>query len=319
MKEFILTTHADHNPLVTALRDDGVDVRRVNWKQPLPDLMGCMAFYGNLFDEIKDWAGLAKLKAQLRQHNVPYVFWNRDAPWNTGMKLMNRLAMQWLKPVDIYLAHSMQNCEWFGGEEHYFPNAAQPDYYLDTDLRQLRDESRYRYDVAFFGSFGNSKDYNAIKRHRFLTALENCLKRSIPEIRFEVIDTSRQPLSFVEQLAFIRASKISINIGAMCDLPSSPSWGLAERVFGIPAAGGLVISDARKHLAESSLQDIIPTFDSPQSCAVLIGSLLKDWVVLRNLADAQHDAIIARHTYRLRARELVRILNEYRFSMKVRA
>ena len=118
------------------------------------------------------------------------------------------------------------------------------------------------------------------------------------------------------QLELIRTSKINLNVGAMCDLPGNPSWGLPERVFGIPAAGGLVISDVRKHLADSFSPDIVPVFDSPQTCAALIERLLGDWTVQRNLAEKQHHEVIARHTYWQRARTLVDDLQRYQTSAR---
>lgn len=311
MKEFILTTHADHTPLVTALRDDGVDVRRVNWKQPLPDLMGCKAFYGNLFDEIKDWFGLSRCVRQLKASKVPYLFWNRDAPWNTGIKRRNLLALKLLKPVDIYLAHSLQDKDLFGGEAHYFPNAAQPAYYQSTDMQVLRDESLYMHDVSYFGSFSNPKDRNARLRASFLSALEAELNQRRLNIRFRAIDTAKQPMDLEEQLGLIRTSKINLNVGAMCDQSSNPSWGLPERIFGIPAAGGLVISDARKHLSDTFSEGCIPTFDSPEACAILIDNLLSNWEMLRSQAEKQRLEVMAHHTYRHRARHLLELLEGY--------
>lgn len=317
MTGFILTTHADRNPLVAALRAEGVDVRRIQWEGALPKLEGCQAFYGNLFDEIKDWSGLIRVKRQLGNSNVPYVFWNRDAPWNTGIKFRNTTALKLIKPIDIYLTHSLQEKERFGGECHYFPNAATPAYYDDTDLVALLDESIYEYDVAFFGSFGNRKDRNAKLRKEFLDELSGLLKLHRLDIRFLRIDTSQQYLGLDQQISLIRSSKINLNLGAMCDLPGNPTWGLPERVFGIPAAGGLVISDARKHLADSFSEGVVPAFDSPQTCANLITSLLSDWNWQRTLAKKQHDEVMARHTYQQRAHTLLDCLQRYHAIAKV--
>lgn len=311
MSEFILTTHADHNPLIVALREVGVDVRRVEWKAPLPDLERCIAFYGNLFDEIKDWSGLLRLARKLRASSVPYVFWNRDAPWNTGIKHRNLWALKIIKPIDIYLAHSLQNKEWFGSETHYFPNAAQQTYYKETDLQALRDESSYDYDVSYFGSFGNRKDRNARLRAEFLDRLRHQLRHSRPDLRVLTIDTAKTPLTLNEQINLIRSSKINLNIGAMCDLPGAPSWGLPERVFGIPGAGGLVISDARKHLPETFPGNSIPTFDSPEACSKLILRLLLDWAEMRRMAEKQHLQVVTRHTYQQRAHFLMKLLAAY--------
>lgn len=312
MSAFIYTTHASHNPLIQALKEQGVVVRRINFSDTLDDLPQCLAFYGNLFDEIKHWRKLAALKQQLRSHGVPYVFWNRDAPWNTGMKLKNRFAMQWLKPVDIYLAHSLQNHEWFGGQPHYFPNAAQPVYYEDTNLKALRDESIYQYDVSFFGSFGNAKDRNARERLVFLTALESRLKDVMPGVCFKVIDTASTPLSINEQLVLIRSTKINLNYGAMCDLPGNLSWGLPERVFGIPAAGGFMLTDERKSIPLTFSPETCATFSSLEMCVEQIRQTLSDFNVMRFEAEALHREILESHTYRQRARQLIALLHAYR-------
>lgn len=316
MTGFILTTHADHNPLVAALRKNGIDVRGVSWKQPLPDLTGCWAFYGNLFDEIKDWSGLSKRKRELKEAGVPYVFWNRDAPWNTGIKLRNLWALKLLKPVDIYLSHSLQGKEWFGGEAHYFPNAAQPVYYSDTNLEILRVESSYQYDVSYFGSIGNRKDRNARLRAEFLDAFQAKLSQRISNLRLLAVDTSKQTLSLKEQLRLIRTSKINLNVGAMCDLPGNASWGLPERIFGIPAAGGFLISDIRKHFSDTFSGGSVPVFDGVGACADLIEALLSDWKGLRTQAENQHLQVLGQHTYRHRAQHLVELLTKYRTNTK---
>lgn len=306
----LCTNHTPNNPLLRALDEQAVEIEYMAWDRVKErrDWSGVSAFYGNLFDEIKSPLALLAVKRRLGQAGIPYVFWNRDAPWNTGMKITRRLALQWIKPVDIYLAHSMQNQEWFGGEAHYFPNAAQPEYYATTDMEALRVESTYAYDVSFFGSFENQRDQNARNRRAFLDALEHQLQQSAPGVRFKAVDTSRQGLSLSDQLALIRSAKINLNFGAMCDLPGHPSWGVPERVFGIPAAGGLVLSDARKHLEISFPASVVPVFDSPVSCAEKIIELLKSFERIRMLAEAQHHHVLEQHTYRHRAQQLLKIL-----------
>lgn len=308
----ILTTHASHNPLLQALVAQGLEVRQVTFGATLTDLRACMGFYGNLFDEIKHWPKLANLKHQLRAQGVPYVFWNRDAPWNTGMKFGNRLAMQWLKPVDIYLAHSMQTHRWFGGEAHYFPNAAQPAYCADTNLQALRNESTYRYEVSFFGSFGNAKDINARARLRFLNTLDDLLKAAQPTIRFKAINTAIESLSLSEQLALIRTSKINLNFAAMCDLPGNPSWGLPERVFGIPAAGGYLMTDDRPSIPNTFPTGLCDTFATPEECAHKIALALANFPLTRKRAEQLHHNILGAHTYSHRARTLIDLLERYR-------
>lgn len=306
----ILTSHTLENPLLCSLEDVGIRIEYVNIDKAIDtqSWIDVLAYYGNIFDEIKDWPSLIKLKKKLNAHNVPYVFWNRDAPWNVGMKLHNRIAMRLIKPVDIYLTHSMQGAQDFGGVVHYFPNAAQPAFCQGTDLSALRDASTYQYDVSFFGSFGNRKDRNARERQRFLETLGSLLNQAMPDIRFKAIDTSATLLTIEEQLALIRTTKINLNYVAMCDLPGNPSWGLPERLFGIPAAGGIVISDERKHLADTFPPEAVLTFDGPQASAQLIIELLDKFDRIRALAEVQHHCVLEQHTYRHRAQHLLDIL-----------
>lgn len=309
----LCTTHSQNNPLLKALGKCAVEVEYLGWDEVCQrkEWFGVNAFYGNLFDEIKTPLDLLGLKRRLARAGVPYVFWNRDAPWNTGMKLKSRLAMQWIKPVDIYLTHSMQNFEWFGGEAHYFPNAAQPEYYETTDVASLNNESTYCYDVSFFGSCGGQRDRNARNRHAFLVAVRHQLQRKAPSVRFLEIDTSKQALSLSDQLALIRSTKINLNFGAMCDLPGNSSWGVPERVFGIPAAGGLVISDTRKHLEITFSAGVVPVFDGPEACVQQILELLRNFDQMRALAKTQYQHVLERHTYRQRAEQLLQILQNY--------
>lgn len=309
----IVTTHDQHNPLLIALESLNVQIEFIKWNEALSksNWTGISGFYGNLFDEIKDWTGLHKLKLALTHAGVPYVFWNRDAPWNVGMKLHNRIAMRIWKPADIYLAHSMQGAQDFGGDAYYFPNAAQPAYYRDTNLQTLSDELTYKYDVSFFGSLGNGKDRNARARHQFLATLEYKLKERMPNIRFKVTDTSVKSLSFDEQLALIRTTKINLNYGAMCDLPNNPSWGLPERAFGIPAAGGFLLTDDRKSIPLTFSQGACTTFTSVETCVHTIMESLADFYTLRQKSELLHCQVLESHTYRQRALQLVGLLQDY--------
>lgn len=309
MNGFILTTHDDHNPLLQALRAEGVDVRSTRWADISPqDLIGCRAFYGNLFDEVKHWRLFISKRRLLRQAAVPYVFWNRDAPWNVGIKRTNHWFLKQLKPVDIYLAHSLQGAADFGGEAFDFPNAAQPVYYETTNFHALNDESSYRYDVSFYGSAALGKDRNSRERYHFLTALQDRLQLARPDIRLKVVNTADAPMSVADQLGLIRTSKINLNLGAMCDLPGNPSWGLPERVFGIPAAGGFLMSEYRKNLATLFPENTYGQFHSLDSAAANIVKVLADFAMMRHQANALYQTVINQHTYRHRAKSFRRVL-----------
>jgi spore maturation protein CgeB len=309
MNGFILTTHDDHNPLLQALRAECVDVRSIRWADISPQaLIGCRAFYGNLFDEIKHWPLFLSKRRLLRQAAVPYVFWNRDAPWNVGIKRINRWFLNQLKPVDVYLAHSLQGATDFGGQPFDFPNAAQPVYYESTDLAGLNEESLYRYDVSFFGSAALGKDRNSRERYHFLMALQDRLLITHPEIRFRFINTADTPMSTAEQLNLIRTSKINLNLGAMCDLPGKPSWGLPERVFGIPAAGGFLMTEHRKNLSNLFPEKTYGQFHNLDEAVTNIVKILADFSAMRYRANTLHQKVINHHTYKCRAHTFCQIL-----------
>lgn len=309
----ILTTHAERNPLIVALRAAGAEVVRLSRQDAVQALPtgGFAALYGNFFDEIKYLPAFVGLKRALLRRGIPYVFWNRDAPWNVGMKLPRRLLAQWWKPVDLYLSHSMQEAGWFSRNCHFFPNAAQSAYYAGTRLEDLRDEAAYQQDVAFCGALGNLRRRACRERVAFLAAVETRVRRALPGVRFRVVDTVSQPMGLDEQLALIRTSKINLNYGAMCDLPGNPSWGLPERVFGIPAAGGYLLTDYRRSIDMTFHHAGCDSFVDADDCATKIISGLSAFARLRERAEALHREVLAAHTYEVRARQLLALLAAY--------
>ncbi|MGE5490541.1 MAG: glycosyltransferase [Actinomycetota bacterium] len=310
----IITTHSDGNPLVVGLRSIGVRVDRVSWTE-MPghrDFDGCIGFYGNLFTEIKNLPVFVTLKHRLARLGIPYVFWNRDAPWNVGMKLHRRLAVQWLKPVDIYLAHSLQDARWFSGNCHYFPNAAQRPYYAGTRIEEMRVEDAYEADVCFFGALGNLKRRGCRERVEFFGEVERRVKALLPTARFRIVDTVHQGLGLEEQLHLIRTSKINLNFGAMCDLPGNPSWGMPERVFGIPAAGGFLLTDYRQAIPDTFTDGACDYFLEAEDCAAKIVSGLASFSTLRARAEEMYRQVVAQHTYEVRANQLLDLLGLYR-------
>lgn len=312
--EFFLTSHSLRHPLLVALAEAGERIARVEDFRSFDaaSLRGCKAYFGNLFVEIRHLPAFWNWRRLLRRQGVPYVFWNRDAPWNVGMKPWRALALRYLPPVDIYLAHSRQTAERFAPACHYFPNAALGSYFAGTDLHALRDAAAYPHDVSFMGALGNPAQRGCRDRVEFLSALEAALRRVRPQVRLHWVDTVRERLDIAAQLRLVRESRINLNYGAMCDLPGNRSWGLPERAFGMPAAGGFMLTEYRECIPETFSDDACDSFAGVEDCARKILSYLDDFPRLRQRAEALHRQVAARHTYAARAEELLALLAAYR-------
>lgn len=315
----ILTTNPPHYPLTRALQNQGCEILRVaNIGAALEQNIGdSTAFMSNIFDDLKKPIMLMELKKRLRQRGIPYVCWNRDAPWNVAMHWRRKFLLRLIQPVDIYLAHSLQGYRTFNQSAVYFPNAAQESYFVGLDLEELRNETQYTYDVSFIGAFGSKKRVSNRKRAAFLNDLEKQLIAAKPKIRLFWHDTHAEPISADKQIVAIRKSKINLNFGAICDLPGEMSWGLPERVFGIPACGGFLLTDDRKHLHDTFDKEQIDCFSSVEECRCLILHALDNFTLLRGKAERLHRLVLANHTYEARAQTLMKIISDYRHSPHV--
>lgn len=298
----ILTTHSPSHPLLQALIKEGVKIthlKKIEEFSTIP-LETMDLWFGNLFTELKHPIALYNLVSKLRKHSIPYVFWNRDAPWNCGMKTWHRWVLYAIKPLDIYFTHSGQEhfpCEQFC----YLPNAARPEYKFTGNLEELRDEQHYLYDICFMGALGNTKRAGCLQRRLFVKELQHLLKQQNPSIRIKIIDTSIEKPSLREQLQLIQRSKINLNYGANCDLPEQLSWGLPERVFGIPAAGGFLLTEYRDCLKDTFIATTYDDFHDTKECVEKVIFYLKNLNTLRDRAEALHYQILENHMYSHRA------------------
>ena len=62
-----------------------------------------------------------------------------------------------------------------------------------------------------------------------------------------------------------RAGSTFLRIAA-CDAGAEPSWGLPERCYGVPACGGFLLSDRRRHAAEDFADDERAEYDGLDDC-----------------------------------------------------
>ena len=120
-----------------------------------------------------------------------------------------------------------------------------------------------------------------------------------------------ESLTADQQIELIQASKINLNYGAMCDLPGNPSWGLPERVFGIPAAGGFLLTDWRESVPDTFPDGHLDNFRDATDCAGKIRHYLNRFGELRDRAEALHAQVLTHHTYANRAVQLINLLHTY--------
>jgi spore maturation protein CgeB len=268
-------------------------------------------YFGNAFEQIKRPLWFAGLRRRLAAEGAPYVWWNRDAPWNCAIKPWRKLFVRVSRPADLHLAHSLQSTALFGEPAVYFPNAAQTDRYnlAGRSLESLRDMRQYRYDVSFVGTL--NRQFRQVRaRVAFLDALVPRLKRA--GVSLHLVDTSiGSSITVAEQVAIIQASRINLSVGAVCDDPV-PSWGLPERCFGVAACGGFLLCDERRHAAQTFPADAWEAFSSVEECAARIEFFLGHFDIARDRAERLHRDVMEHHTYEARGRQLLRLVEAWR-------
>lgn len=314
----VVTVFEEHHPLVRALAGAGCGIERISLTG-IPQSGGEPYFYfGDMFEQIKTPLAFARLRQALEGDGAPYVMWNRDAPWNCAIKPWRKLMVRTARKVDLHLAHSLQSTGLFGEPVTYFPNAAEADRYnlRGITLESLRDESGYKFDVSFVGTL--SPHFRRVReRVQFLNELGHCLRQS--GINYRVFDTSiGSPLPLEEQVEIIQRSRINLSVGAVCDKPTV-SWGMPERCFGIASCGGFLLCDERKHAADTFSREAWSEFASLEECVARIKFFLANFGLSRDKAESLHREVMARHTYAIRAQQLLELVRGWKDAKAVPA
>lgn len=265
-----------------------------------------------MYDLIKRPLQAHRLCATLNRRGIPVVVWNRDGPANKGEKPWRLWLLDHLCYFNIYATHTTQEHLGADSELLYLPNAAWTRHYHlgERTLASLRDIDSYAWDVSFFGRISAARYPEMALRDAFFRELAAAL--DVRGIRYCFREDS---MDVASQRDFIQRSLININFHAGCDtcynrhVPESRrerSWGLPERCYGVPACGGLLLSDARHHgpqdfHGEGEWQ----SFTDVGDCVQRIESLLADVDQLRTLAERQYQRVQAEHTYDHRARQVL--------------
>ena len=303
MKRAILNFRGEFPGLREGFEKLGCEVVENQWSPDESVLAGTALCVADFVDCARNVRRTLGLKKRLAQAKLPFIALNRDAPFNRGIHPARLAVMAWLKPFDGYASHSMQAAGKFSARTLYCPNAAREALYHvnEEQLAAMRDPTRYRWDVSFFGNLDAMRYREHARRVEFLGALD--LKLAAAGIR--TLFRNSIGMADAEQLEVIRASRINLSTIVACDAGSEPSWGLPERCYGVPACGGFLLSDRRRHASDDFADDERAEYRSLEDCISRIRYFLDRFGEARAIAERAHARVVRDHGYRHRAARLL--------------
>jgi spore maturation protein CgeB len=283
------------------------------WNEWAPDhatLSSIDACVVNFNEAVRHPLALWILKRRLPQ-GVPVVGIDRDAPWQMGFRKRRLRLLAWLRILDIYASHTLQPLKFrFAPVTLYLANAAYTrEYNLgNATLGALRDPAQYQYDVSFVGNMDGTRYKEHAKRAEFMAELEGKLKALGVNCYFR--DTRDFPHG--DQSKLVQTSRINLNYRSSADHGPEKSWGLPERCYGVPARGGFLLSDERRHAQDNFAPGKEwASFESLDNCVERIRYYLGHFEESRNIAEAAHLRVMREHTYAARARRLVQAIRDW--------
>lgn len=281
----------------------GCEVVENQWAPEAAALEGAALCVADFVDCARDVRRTAGLRRRLARARVPFLALNRDAPFNRGVHPLRLAVLRRLKPFDAYATHSMQDAVRYARRTLYCPNAARESVYRvsDAELAALRDPARYRWDVSFLGNLDADRFREHARRVQFLRALSSKLDEL--GIRTAFRDSAGIPAE--EQIGIIQASRINLAALAACDSDTEASWGLPERCYGVPACGGFLLADRRRHAAEDFADNERAEYDGPDDCVRKIRHYLAHFDEARAIAERARARVQRDHGYRNRAARLL--------------
>lgn len=302
-RNLIIFNEPSGNPVIRELEQLGFEVITNLWHPSDAQLQRLFLAWVYFYDCIKHPRKVGQLRQQLQQQ-APLVAWNRDAPSYKGRANWKIRLASWRKPLDIYMSHSLADGLQFGSQQLYLPNAVDPLRYNlhGHTLEELRQTSRYKVDVSFFGGMDGLHHKGQRKRQIFFAELAK--KLDALHISHHFFDG--KGLSAQRQIEYIQRSRINLQFGATCEYPGQQAGGLPERCFGVPACGGFLLADRRYHAADDFMpgQNYIE-FASMHECIDQIRYYLQHFDASRDLAEAAYHHVLSHHTYQQRAQRII--------------
>ncbi len=281
----------------------GCGIVEDQWQPGEAALAGVALCVADFVDCARDLRRASALRRRLSRARVPLVALDRDAPFHRGVREARLTCLRWLAPFDVYATHSMQGAGRYAARTLYCPNAARESVYRisDAGLASLRDPGRYRWDVSFLGNLDAGRYREHARRVEFLRALAARLE----PLGLRTFFRDSAGVSAEEQVGIIQASRINLSAMAGCDAGGEASWGLPERCYGVPAAGGFLLQDRRRHAAEDFAEDERAEYEDLEDCVRRIRHYLGHFDQARAIAERARARVARDHGYRNRAAALL--------------
>jgi spore maturation protein CgeB len=293
------------------LEASGCELLTNLWEPEEHQLAGIDACLINFYEGVRQPWRTWRLKARLKRHSIPLLGIDRDAPWHKGVRNRYLWLFSWLRPLDIYASHTLQPGRDFAPEKAYLANAAWTrHYYLHgTPLETLRRTEFFRYDVSFVGNLDGQRYREHRMRAEFFAELERHLAGSGITCLFR----HSLNLPAAEQVEIIQRSRINLNAHAAADHGGERSWGLPERCYGVPACGGFLLSDERRHARDDFQPETEwADFGDIDECIARIHHYLAHPDEARAIAEAAHRRVMRDHTYERRAQSLLATITSWK-------
>lgn len=296
-------------PFRDAFETLGYEVLENDWTPSPATLARTRVCVVNLYEAARRPLAAVRLKWRASRHGAPVIALDRDAPWHMGLRRRRLRLLEWLQPFDIYASHTMQPTYAFAPRKIYSPNAVWTRHFNlhGQTLEAMRDPAFYELDVSFLGNMNGRRYKEHAERERFFAELAERLAGS--GIRFRFSDSAG--IGDAEQIRVIQRSRINLSYRSSCDHQSTGSWGLPERCYGVPARGGFLLSDARRHAADDfDLAREWASYDGIDDCIVKIRYYLAHFEETRHIAEAAHARVLRDHTYAHRVHRLLSAADE---------
>ncbi len=297
-----------------AFQSLGYEVANVG-EQPTHEQLAKAAFcFTYVYNGVRaPWPAL-KLKRRIKRAGVPLIGIDRDGPWHMGRLVRQLRLFAWLKVLDIYAPHTLQPTYRFAPRVIYNANAVWVKNFNlhGRTLEEMRDPAFFRWDVSFVGNMQGERFKEHAERQRFFTAL----KPRLEAMGLRVMFCSSGGMSEQEQIDVIQRSIINLNYRSSCDHRSRSgvemSWGLPERCYGVPARGGFMLSDERRHAADDFDPSEWASYRDFEDCIARIQYFLAHFAETRVIAEAAHARVMRDHTYEKRAERLLEVAAQWR-------